>query len=227
MRLRALKSAIIQDIFVRTADENYITARWCSANTLYTDFLWLALHATENYLKAALLMNGKSVKKFSDDIDNLYGETKKLAGALLPDRLPRPDRLDISFWIDRTTNDFIVHLMKFGNADNRYLIYGYNTLSQDLHMLDQLVWAIRRLIIPLDERVGPDWPDGGQLPTYREILTKQPDFQFGLGVLPLEQQIRTSENTPLRQAALNLNFSFAPSDSRTCQYEVDRHRSTQ
>jgi hypothetical protein len=108
--------------------------------------------------------------------------------------------------------EFIEHLMKFGNADNRYLIYGYNTFSQDLHMLDQLVWAARRLVVPLDERIGPDWPDGQRPPTRREILTRQPDFRFGLGMLPLDDLIRTNANTPLRFAALNLNFSFAPSD---------------
>jgi hypothetical protein len=212
MRLRALKSSIVQGIFVRTADENYITARWCGANALRTDFLWLAVHAKEKYLKAVLLMNGGSARRFGHDIDKLYVKAKESAGGLLPDRLPKPDGLNVSFWIDRTTEEFIEHLMKFGNADNRYLIYGYNTFSQDLHMLDQLVWSARRLVVPLDERIGPDWPDGQRPPTRREILTRQPDFRFGLGMLPLDDLIRTNANTPLRFAALNLNFSFAPSD---------------
>jgi hypothetical protein len=212
MSLRALKSSIVQDIFVRTADENYITARWCSANGLHTDFLWLALHATEKYLKAVMLMNGRSAKRFGHDIESLYAKLKELAGTLLPDRLPKPDELGISVWFDRTADEFIAHLMKFGNADNRYLIYGYNTLSQDLHMLDQLVWAVRRLVVPLDEPIGPDWPDGKRLPTYKEILTSQPDFRFDLGMLPLDNLIRTKQDTPLHVAALNLNFSFAPSD---------------
>jgi hypothetical protein len=54
-------------------------------------------------------------------------------------------------------------------------------------MLDQLVWAARRLVISLDERIGPNWPDGERLPTRREILTSQPDFRFDLGMLPLRR----------------------------------------
>jgi hypothetical protein len=47
------------------------------------------------------------------------------------------------------------HLLRNGNADNRYLIYGYVTHSQDLYMLDAMVFAIRRLICTLDERWLP------------------------------------------------------------------------
>lgn len=212
MRLKAFKANIIQDLFVRTADENYITARWCSANALHTDFLWLALHTVEKYLKAALLMNGRSARGFSHDIDKLYAAAKELAGALLPERLPKPDRLDIPIWIDRTTHEFIAHLMRFGNADNRYLLYGYNTFPQDLHMLDQLVWAIRRLIVPLGERIGFELENEKRVPTFGEVLTKQPSFYFPNGMLPLDNLIRLEKNTPLRVAALNLNFPFAPSN---------------
>jgi HEPN domain-containing protein len=90
----------LQDLFVRTADESYITARWCSANAHHTDFLWLAVHATEKYLKAVLLMNGGSAKHFGHNIEKLYAKAKELAGGLLPDRLPKPERLDISVWLD-------------------------------------------------------------------------------------------------------------------------------
>ncbi|MFZ6762171.1 HEPN domain-containing protein [Pseudoroseomonas sp. WGS1072] len=214
MRLRALKTAVVHEIFVHTADENYIAARWCCANALTTDFLWLALHATEKYLKAVLLMNGKSAKGFGHDIERLYAEVKKLAGSLLPERLPKPEKLAISTWFDRTTEEFIEHLVRYGNADNRYLIYGYNTFSQDLHMLDQLVWAVRRLVLPLSERIGPDWPEGERLPTFNEVLVAQPDFRFALYGLPLDILILAKDNTPLRLAALNLNLSFAPPDFR-------------
>ena len=47
MSLTASKNSLIGELFVRTADENYITARWCGTNRLNTDFLWLAVHALE------------------------------------------------------------------------------------------------------------------------------------------------------------------------------------
>ena len=87
MSLSASKHSLVTDLFVRTADENYITARWCAINRLNTDFLWLAVHALEKYLKALLLLNGKSSKGFSHDIVTLYAAAKAIAGPLLPQRL--------------------------------------------------------------------------------------------------------------------------------------------
>jgi len=43
-REKALRSTVIYDLFVQTADENYITARWCVVNRLNTDFFWLAVN---------------------------------------------------------------------------------------------------------------------------------------------------------------------------------------
>ncbi len=55
MSVSASKNNLVHELFVRTADENYIAARWCAINRLNTDFLWLAVHALEKYLKAVLL----------------------------------------------------------------------------------------------------------------------------------------------------------------------------
>jgi len=43
--------------------------------------------------------------------------------------------------------------MRNGNADNRYLIYGYVIRSQDLHMLDQMVFGRDRPMVS-SERAG-------------------------------------------------------------------------
>ncbi|WP_024342605.1 hypothetical protein [Bradyrhizobium japonicum] len=55
MSVEASKNNLARELFVRTADENYVTARWCANNRLNTDFLWLAVHALEKYLKAVLV----------------------------------------------------------------------------------------------------------------------------------------------------------------------------
>jgi HEPN domain-containing protein len=62
MSVEASKNNLASELFVRTADENYITARWCANNQLNTDFLWLAVHALEKYLKAVLLVNGHDTR---------------------------------------------------------------------------------------------------------------------------------------------------------------------
>lgn len=102
MSLSASKNNLVHELFVRTADENYITARWCAINRLNTDFLWLAVHALEKYLKSVLLVNDCSSKDYSHDIARLYAAVKGIAGPLLPDRLTQPANLDILFWFERS-----------------------------------------------------------------------------------------------------------------------------
>jgi len=207
----ASKHNLIHELYVRTADENYITARWCAINRLNTDFLWLAVHALEKYL-----MNGQSSRRsgpgekpYSHDIVRLYADVKALAGPLLPDNLIQPADLDTRHWLDRTPEQFMEHLLRNGNADNRYLIYGYVTRSEDVHMLDAMIFAVRRLICPLDERVfrrrDPDAPTF----THRALLTRQPEY-YGRMFMPLDEAIGARDDSPARAAALNLNLAFAP-----------------
>ena len=48
----AAKHSIIKELFIATADDNYINARWCFHENLNVDFFWLAVHCLEKYLKA-------------------------------------------------------------------------------------------------------------------------------------------------------------------------------
>jgi hypothetical protein len=209
LSLRALQTSLVDDLFARTADENYITARWCAANDLRIDFFWLAVHALEKYLKAVLLLNGKPATKYGHDIVQLYADVKLLAGDLLPDRLKQPEALDISHWKELGVEQFMEYLLRNGNADNRYLIYGYVWQSQDVHMLDQVVFGVRRLTCALDERYISTREPGAPTSTNRDILAAQPSY-FGRLFLRLDELISASEDTPARIAALNLNMAFAP-----------------
>lgn len=211
MSVSASKNNLVHELFVRTADENYIAARWCAINRLNTDFLWLAVHALEKYLKAVLLVNGRTSKGYSHDIVRLYAEVRALAGPLLPDKLHKPADLDIHHWFERSAEDFIAHLLRNGNADNRYLIYGWATRSEDIHMLDAMVFAIRRLICPLDDRIFPRNDPGAPTVTHREILTRQPEYYGRMG-MPLDDLVWAKDDTDARRAALNLNLAFARDD---------------
>lgn len=202
---------IVHDLFVRTADENYITARWCAMNHLNSDFLWLGVHCLEKYMKAALLINGKSAKGFSHDIVKLYSPLKKVAGPLIRDTLEKPEQLSIGHWASATTPEFLERLMRSGNAENRYLLYGYVTHGADLFMLDQLVFDIRRLACSLDQAKFRRSEEGAPRITNRQLLSENPLFSPTLH-LPLDMLVAANSESPIRFAALNLNFSFAPED---------------
>ncbi len=209
--IEASKNDLARELFVRTADENYTTARWCAINGLNTDFLWLALHALEKYMKAVLLVNGRSTRGFGHDVVRLHAEVRAFAGPLLPAKLEKPVKLDIYHWRERTAEEFMGHLLSNGNADNRYAIYGYVTSSQDLHMLDMMVFAVRRLVCSLDDRVFPGNDPGAPTFTHRDVLTRQPDYYDRMS-MPLDSLISAKEDSDARGAALNLNLPFAPSD---------------
>ena len=99
-----------------------------------------------------------------------YTELTGIAFNLLPDRLVQPEALDIANWLERTPSEFLTHLLANGNADNRHGIYGYRTRSQDLHMLDLMVFAVRRLICPLDDQLYSGMGPEAAAVIYREIL---------------------------------------------------------
>ena len=81
--LYAEKQSIIDELFIKTADDNYVTARWCFHQNLNVDFFWLAVHCVEKYLKAVLLFNGRTAKlKHGHDISKLYADVLKFADDL-------------------------------------------------------------------------------------------------------------------------------------------------
>jgi HEPN domain-containing protein len=207
------KAHIARELFVRTADENYITARWCAMNGLNTDFLWLALHSLEKYMKAVLLLNGQSARTGGHDVVLLYERLQEIALELLPQKLSRPPKLNVDYWKDYTPREYMDRVYENGNPDNRYLIYGYIVRAQDLHMLDRMVFSIRRLVCPLDEARPPS-----SVETNRQYLRANPAF-FASMQRPLDILIAATASSALRTAALNMNIPFAP---RTYSHEPIR-----
>ncbi|MDB5438055.1 MAG: hypothetical protein JWM33_482 [Caulobacteraceae bacterium] len=201
-----MKVMVVRDMFIRTADENYVTARWCASNALTTDFLWLAFHSVEKYLKAALLLNGQSVLRASHGIEALFDLFQDLAGEFLPDLLTRPPLLSLE-WRDLSPKAFVEHLARQGNPDNRYLVHGHDTDYEDIHRLDTLVFALRRACHSLDTPLIEE--RSGSMTT-RAALHDNPNLTLTQG-MPLDTLIRAPD-TALRRAALNLNFAFAPGD---------------
>jgi hypothetical protein len=206
--VKSYQMDLAHKLFVATADGNYITSRWCVFSFSYIDFFWLAVHALEKYLKAVLLLNGSTSKEFQHDIGELYSCVKPIAGDLLPSILKAPEGLQTGR--DISPEDFLTYLYARGNAHNRYMIYGYSAREQDIFMLDMMVFALRRLTVPLDGRAFPNYVKSAI--TYRERLTDEPNYYPDLG-LPLESLIKSTEYSPARVAALNFNgTAFTPDD---------------
>ncbi len=146
------KTRIVREFFIDTADDNYITARWCFVGGLNVDYSWLAVHTLEKYMKAILLLNGRSGKRgrdkagkcrsFGHDIGLLYTHVESFSADLLPDNLEQPPELAIDAWRDETPAGFLERLYRSGNADNRYQIFGFLLQREDLFKLDLMVFAL-------------------------------------------------------------------------------------
>ena len=206
----AQKKQIVQELFINTADDNYITARWCFIEELNVDYFWLAVHALEKYMKAVLLVNGMSSKGFNHDIVKLYKSVKLFASDLLPDSLEQPDALGSNYqWRAESPEQFLQRLYDNGNPDNRYQIFGFQRHYDDLFKLDLMIFALRRLCVPLNAyylRL-----DGKNL-TYRDILINQPEQGTLTPSDKLSKTVSGKRGERLREVLLSHNFPFAPDD---------------
>lgn len=213
---------IVRELYVDTADDNYITARWCFVEGLNVDWFWLAVHCLEKYMKAVLLLNGRSGWRYSDnagkrpafrhDIAALHEQVQRLAADLLPSDLERPHELKIDHWQEETPETFLRRLYRFGNADNRYQTFGFLRRPEDLFKLDLMVFALRRLCVPLDGYyLGKRRPDRNN-PTHRDLLRKQPEWWTVSPTCKLERTAAGKRGEGLREVVLNLNLPFAPED---------------
>ncbi len=97
------KNHITFNLFVDTADQNYVVARWCYLNGLHLDFFWNGLHSLEKLMKAVLLLNGFSSIKaenggsnFGHNIVELYEQVKGIASDLLPQVLIKPTNCPVT-----------------------------------------------------------------------------------------------------------------------------------
>jgi HEPN domain-containing protein len=214
--LYPFKHSLVDELFIKTADDNYVVARWCFNYGMDVDFFWLAAHCLEKYLKAALLLNGRSARKQRHDIRKLYAEVHPLAPELLPTKLIIPDDFpDAMFSLgEEKTEAFIERIYKYGRPDNRYQLIGYIKRGADLVKLDQAVFAIRRLCQPLESHfLGMRGKKIAALPdqTCRERMLKDDPVSRNLHS-NLEKTISGERGKLIRRIALNWNLPFAPAD---------------
>lgn len=213
---QVLRNNIVYDMYLDTADQNYIVARWCFQRNLALDFLWNATHCLEKIMKAVLLLNGQSGTKaagerkpYGHDLERLFPEVSALAGDQLPDLLIKPTEVDMP-WQVETVEQFLGRISANGDAHNRYQIYGHTLHREDLYKFDRVVFAIRRLCCPLDSyHIGNIRP-GQPTVTFREQLERQADYMPHLVGSRFAKLTDAKASEELRHAALNHNLIFAP-----------------
>ena len=217
------QGGIVREFFVNTADDNYITARWCFVENLHIDYFWLAVHALEKYMKAILLLNGASgigyrdktsgeCKEFRHNIVILYERVKCLASDLLPNDLKKPNNLDTDRWIDESPEAFLRRLYRNGNPSNRYQVFGLYRRNEDLFKLDLMIYALRRLCVPLDAYFMGKRRSGSKNWTHLDVLKRQPEHWSISQISNLEKTIAGKRGKTVQHVLLNLNLRFAPED---------------
>ena len=211
-----LRNNITYNMFVDSADQNYVVSRWCFQNNLSLDFLWNATHCLEKMMKAVLLLNGLSAKRagsnqptYGHNLALLYPQILSLTGELLPDKLEKPKEIDMP-WRIETSEKFIERISMNGDANNRYQMYGHSLEREDLYKFDRMVFAIRRLCCPLDKYLFGSIRNGEPSITFRQQLKKQKKFMPRMVGSRWKKLTDVKARNDLRHAALNHNFMFAP-----------------
>jgi len=131
-------------MFLRTADENYIAARACFFAGMGESFFWLSSQSIEKYTKAILLLCGGHAK-YGHDVRGLCAEVERV----LPEaKIPPFEYSSLCSDIDVFEENgwhFLLRISQYGSTDNRYGVYGYDMLHDDIFKLDHLVFHFRRL----------------------------------------------------------------------------------
>lgn len=210
--LNHFKSVFAHNFFVVPADRNYFLARFARIYGMHEEFWWQSLQAIEKYLKAGLVLNGVSVKDgFRHDIDKLWQQHLVTFGNCAVRSLSKPQRLDDRFWRGRPLERFIARINSMGHPDSRYGLVSYDNSEEDIFMLDQLVFGLRRRTIGLDWVVGADWEDEDLREnygkTYRDVIELCPHNQIRQTKIPKGDFKVIGAN--LENAWYNWNFAFS------------------
>lgn len=173
--LNHFKSVFSHKFFVGPADKNYFLARFCKINGLHEEFYWQASQSIEKYLKAALILNGKSTVKYGHKLSEMYSDHLQIFSEYAFREFSKPEILNDDFWENDLVTSFVKKIETYGHPDIRYGLISWSNDTDDLFKFDQFCFEIRRLTIGLDWVIGHDWKDETLEPhygkTYREYLS--------------------------------------------------------
>lgn len=146
---------VIYESFIISGDQDYLTARILAQKGLLRAFYWAAAQAIEKYLKAFLLFNGQTVKKYKGHpIDKLFDDATKINKAIR--NISMKPHADINIKQDQRKYLKIITLEKFigdievhGSTDNRYNSSGIEFGTHHIFALDNIAYSLRgQIIVP-------------------------------------------------------------------------------
>ncbi len=226
-RIERIKMQVIAATLINTADDDYITARWCALNGLQTNFYWMAAQALEKYSKAILAANSVNTVSFGHKLDQLTSAVFELAGELLPSELEPVDKTSNQALPKCDSRKLIRKIANYGNPNNRYLEFGHQYHHSDLFSFDCLMFALRRLIVNLSSNVPTVLvAENGPL-SYRQKLTQDPAFRIN-HFLNFDSLLESIEASELQRWLLiwNSPFNRLSHDPKPMRHVLTSFRST-
>lgn len=213
---------VIYESFIITGDQDYLMSRLLALNGLPRGFYWAAAQTIEKYLKAFLLMNGKSVKNFKHFLIKIFEAACEINEDLKNlDIQPHPSiRIEsaISQYLKRfNILDFLADIDKYGNPNNRYSENGIEYNTGHLFALDSFAYHLRKKIgvVPISEsikKLSPDliailnknnpWVDTQFNQTNYEIPTREFSIKDSMSVTKLDI-LKKNRNIPAYKLALD------------------------
>ncbi|WP_167239946.1 HEPN domain-containing protein [Massilia genomosp. 1] len=140
---------VIFESFVMPADHDYLAARALAIGGLNRSFFWSASQTVEKYIKAFLLLQGVSIRPFSQGhgLKRLLEEARKVEADFdCIDLAPHPG-LQLPNGgvglVHFNLASYIAELEKQGSASNRYNNYGERYNTGHLFALDSLAYSLR------------------------------------------------------------------------------------
>ncbi len=143
------RTKIIFDLYIASADDDYLSARMLYLNGLHRNFYWSASQAIEKYLKASLLFNEKSAKSYGHNLEKLFLKFIKMDNhKTLPELIVLTDKHTPASesWQNQSILSFIKHLQLYGSTDNRYGILGEDISGNILQIVDVICYNLRMFI---------------------------------------------------------------------------------
>lgn len=211
MTFEKRKYWLVKDIFINTADEDYLLARWCYFNNMHRQFFWHAAQATEKYLKASLVLNNNCIKNINHLLSAAFVMVRTYGAEFLqPFKQPSENLIfskNPNLWKDEALENFIARIEQHGTPSNRYDYFGIYLEITDLYKLDQLIFSLRNLSVNLDD-VYDDVNDHEYKGfAYSKILRLKPNNQL----FPFDEKLINDKRycKSLYDLARDNNYVFA------------------
>lgn len=144
---------VIYESFIKTADQDYLTARLLAQKGLHRGFFWGIAQATEKYLKAFLLLNGRKISKFSGHpILKLFNASKEVNSKLKDIDTSVHEKLKNTSGVNcvmqkMNLEELLSSIEEQGSPHSRYNSVGVQYHTGFLFAFDAFAYQIRNFLL--------------------------------------------------------------------------------